>query len=71
MSPAEAALTVVVLFAVLAVAEAALWPYARCRHCDGGRHGSPLSASWSACGRCGGSGKRVRALAKILRKDLR
>ena len=38
-----------------------VWPFTKCRRCDGiGRHHSPGRAYWRDCGRCRGTGARVR-----------
>lgn len=37
------------------------WPFAACRKCDGaGKFRSSTGRSWRRCGRCKGSGERVR-----------
>jgi len=43
-----------------------LWPYARCRSCRGSATSAGSShRRWNVCGRCGGSGQRVRAGARM------
>jgi hypothetical protein len=45
-----------------------LWPYARCRSCRGSSTNIGSShRRWGVCGRCGGSGKRVRLGARLFR----
>lgn len=40
----------------------AIWPYAKCRKCEGkGRHPSPSGKFWRDCRRCKGSGRRIRS----------
>lgn len=37
------------------------WPYTSCRRCGGGgRFRSPTGKAWRHCGKCKGSGSRVR-----------
>jgi DnaJ-class molecular chaperone len=44
-----------------------LWPYARCRVCRGSTTSRGSSRHrWNVCGRCGGSGQRVRLGARLL-----
>ena len=40
-----------------------IWPYKPCRRCHGGKQPSPSRKAWRACGRCGGTGRRVRFFA--------
>ncbi|ADB34568.1 hypothetical protein Kfla_5562 [Kribbella flavida DSM 17836] len=38
-----------------------IWPFGRCRRCNGaGKHKSPFGKAYRYCGRCQGSGMRVR-----------
>lgn len=44
-----------------------VWPLRRCRSCKGtGRSRSPTGKAWRKCGRCAGSGDRLRAGARLL-----
>lgn len=44
-----------------------LWPWARCRRCEGsGKLGSPLDQHWRTCPRCTGSGKRYRTGRQVI-----
>lgn len=37
------------------------WPYTNCRRCSGtGKRRSPTGKAWRPCGRCDGSGRRIR-----------
>ena len=55
------AITLIILvFAALYIAACALWPFAACRWCEGGKKRSPGGRAWRTCGRCGGTGARVR-----------
>lgn len=39
----------------------AVWPFTGCRRCSGtGKRRSPSGRAWRPCGRCDGSGRRVR-----------
>lgn len=43
-----------------------LWPFTRCRRCDGtGRRMSPSGKNWGSCRRCKGKAARLRAGRKI------
>ncbi|WP_431910121.1 hypothetical protein [Amycolatopsis thermoflava] len=59
---------VVVLVGLLAVyvLSGFIWPYTACPTCDGGKHRSPTGKNWRSCGKCGGSGKKVRLISRIL-----
>lgn len=46
-----------------------MWPYTRCRRCDGGgRNAGSNRNRWGPCRSCGGSGKRLRLGAKWVRR---
>jgi hypothetical protein len=64
-----ALLIVAVLAAALAFAltRSRFWPYGRCPACRGrkGRGIGSTDRAFSRCGRCGGSGERIRPLALI------
>lgn len=46
---------------ILYLLACAVWPFAACRWCSGsGKKRSPSGKAWRSCGRCDGSGKRVR-----------
>lgn len=53
---------------LLGVLEVYVFPYRKCRACDGGKKWSPLNTgrNWHHCPACHGSGKRVRWLAAVL-----
>lgn len=57
-----------VLLAVAGLATLYLWPYARCRGCDGGgKLFSPLGDDhWRTCPRCTGSGRRMRTGRQVI-----
>lgn len=49
-----------------------LWPYAPCTRCKGsGRNPGSNRGRWGNCRKCGGSGKRFRLGARLVRRDLR
>ncbi|OLT12252.1 hypothetical protein BJF78_24635 [Pseudonocardia sp. CNS-139] len=68
---------ILILLALVAagvyVVVAVIWPLKRCRWCSGtGRWRSPFDSAWRPCGRCGGSGRRVRLgrqLYEAFRRD--
>lgn len=64
-----ALLIVAVLAAALAFAltRSRFWPYGRCPACRSrkGRGIGSTDQAFSRCGRCGGSGERIRPLALI------
>ena len=38
-----------------------IWPYANCRRCEGGGTNAGSNRKrWGRCGRCGGTGRRLR-----------
>jgi hypothetical protein len=59
-----AALAAVLVFVLI---RTRFWPYGRCPSCRGrkGRGAGSTDRAFSSCGRCGGSGERVRPLAYI------
>lgn len=60
------------LWVVWQVVAARLWPFARCRSCDGsGRNPGSTRARWGTCRRCKGSGRRQRLAVRLFvsRKD--
>jgi len=57
----------VVALAVAGLATLYLWPYARCRWCDGGKVFSPLGdGHWHTCTSCSGSGRRLRTGRQVI-----
>jgi hypothetical protein len=52
---------------VFVVVRSRFWPYGRCPACQGrkGRGIGSTDQAFSRCGRCGGSGERIRPLARI------
>lgn len=43
------------------LAACAIWPFTSCARCDGrGKFRSPSGRAWRRCGRCRGSGSRLR-----------
>jgi hypothetical protein len=43
-----------------------LWPYTACSACADGKHASPSGKNWRSCGKCDGSGKKVRLISRLL-----
>jgi hypothetical protein len=63
MDPAVAVTVLIALYA----AACWLWPFARCRRCDGsGKRPSPSGRAWRRCDRCRGSGEWLRLGARVL-----
>ena len=52
---------------VFTLARSRYWPYGRCPACRRrkGRGPGSTDQAFSRCGRCGGSGERIRPLARI------
>lgn len=44
-----------------------IWPYRPCPRCRGGKSRSPSGRAWRDCGRCGGTGRRIRVGARLFR----
>jgi hypothetical protein len=45
------------------------WPWTACEKCEGaGKFRSPSGKNWRPCPRCGGSGRKERFGAVVLRK---
>lgn len=54
-------IALLILAAVVAyLVSCAVWPYAPCRHCGGGKQRAPKGRVWRDCRWCGGRGRRVR-----------
>ncbi len=51
---------IVLVFAAGYVLACALWPFAACRWCEGGKKRSPTGRAWRPCGHCKGTGTRIR-----------
>jgi hypothetical protein len=50
---------------------AKIWPFARCRSCDGrGRNAGSNRDRWGSCRKCNGTGRRQRLAVRMFgRKD--
>lgn len=57
---------VAVLLLGIYVVSGYVWPYTACSRCGGGKHASPSGKNWRNCGKCGGSGKKIRVISKVL-----
>lgn len=64
----EAVLLILGLLA-LYVVSIAVWPYTACGACQGGKHHSPTGKNHRPCGRCDGSGKKVRLGSRLIGRD--
>jgi hypothetical protein len=64
--------SVAAVWVVYQVVAAKVWPFARCRSCDGlGRNGGSSGKRWGTCRKCSGSGRRQRLAVRLFasRKD--
>lgn len=69
--PNVRAVLVLLVAAILLVLRALIWPLTHCRACGGGKKFAPQSKGrfWRPCGRCGGSGKKTRLLARMFGRN--
>uniref|UniRef100_UPI003F499311 hypothetical protein n=1 Tax=Amycolatopsis sp. CA-096443 TaxID=3239919 RepID=UPI003F499311 len=42
------------------------WPYTSCPACSGGQRPSPWGNNHRSCGRCNGTGRKLRVIARLL-----
>jgi hypothetical protein len=69
-NPGDLVVVALVLIAAWVVS-LLLWPFARCGRCEGsGTSPGSSGKRWGDCRRCGGSGKRLRLGARLVRRDL-
>lgn len=62
----------VVVVGLVWLVVAARWPFLPCRRCDGtGQRSTPLGRGWRECGRCAGSGRRVRLGREVRTRPLK
>lgn len=66
LDPTTRLFVVLTLLAGLYLLSGFLYPYTACPVCKGQRNYSPSGKNWSECGRCGGSGKKVRLISRLL-----
>jgi len=66
--PNVRAVLLLLALAAAYLAYALIWPYTHCGACGGGKKTAPNSKGkyWRKCGRCGGTGKKIRLLARAL-----
>ncbi|MEV8373067.1 hypothetical protein AB0P21_10050 [Kribbella sp. NPDC056861] len=58
---------IVTVVAVFYLLTCAVWPFGKCRRCKGvGKFKSPFGNAFRHCGRCDGSGLRVRFGRKVI-----
>jgi hypothetical protein len=58
---------IVTIAAVFYLLTCAVWPFGKCRRCKGvGKFKSPFGNAFRHCGRCDGSGLRVRFGRKVI-----
>ncbi|WP_020421135.1 hypothetical protein [Amycolatopsis sp. ATCC 39116] len=69
LDPTARLIVVLALLAGLYALSGLLWPYTACNACKAGKHASPTGKNWRDCGRCGGSGKKIRQISRLLGKD--
>lgn len=62
----ELAVGAAILWAAGYAVACRIWPFASCRRCGGaGKFQSPSGRYWRHCGRCKGSGSRVRTGRRV------
>jgi hypothetical protein len=66
LDPSTRTLLVLAVVVGLYVLSGLVWPYTACPACDGGKHHSPTGKNWHNCGKCGGSGKKIRLISRLL-----
>jgi PHP family Zn ribbon phosphoesterase len=66
LSPTGRTIAVLVVFAALYVVSGLLYPNTTCRSCRGRKNFSPTGRNWSECRKCGGSGKKIRPISRLL-----
>ncbi|RSN05946.1 hypothetical protein DMC63_37680 [Streptomyces sp. WAC 05977] len=59
-------LVVVVLLMGLYLLSGFFYPYTACSVCKGQKNFSPSGKNWAECGKCGGSGKKIRLISRFL-----
>ncbi|MBB3053557.1 hypothetical protein FHS23_004611 [Prauserella isguenensis] len=69
--PNVRAVLVLLAFAAAYVLYALIWPFTHCGACGGGKRTAPQSQGryWRKCGRCGGTGKKIRLLARMFGRN--
>ena len=62
---------ILLLAGVVAIRIAYGWrhPYTACGRCEGGKHWDAKRENWRNCGKCEGSGKKIRLTRRILGPD--
>lgn len=66
LDPGVRLIIVLALAAGIYVVSGLIWPYTACSACTGGKHASPTGKNWRSCGRCAGSGKKLRLISRLL-----
>lgn len=66
LDPGTRTVLVLAAFVGLYVLSGLIWPYTACSACTGGKHASPSGKNWRSCGKCSGSGKKVRLISRLL-----
>lgn len=69
LDPTTRLIVVIAFVSGLYVLSVLVWPYTGCPTCSAaGKHHSPNGANFRLCRQCKGSGKKVRLLARLLRR---
>ena len=59
--PLMTAIDLLIIAVAIYLLSCAIWPFGKCRRCKGlGTHKSPFGNAYRHCGRCHGSGLRIR-----------
>lgn len=66
LDPTGRTIVILVALAGLYVVSGLLYPYTTCPSCQGRKNFSPTGRNWAECGRCGGSGKKIRLISRLL-----
>ena len=66
LDPTTRFIVVLALLAGLYLLSGFFWPYTVCPACQGRRSYSPSGKNWHEGRRCGGSGKKIRLISRLL-----
>ena len=66
LDPTTRFVVVLVVITVFYLLSGFFYPYTTCPACKGRKNFSPSKKNWNECGRCGGSGKKVRLISRLL-----
>jgi len=66
LDPTGRTIVVLVVLVGLYVLSGLMRPYTVCPVCKGRRNYSPTGKNWGECGKCRGSGKKIRLISRLL-----